>query len=152
MRNREPSAEPINKLSRREHPDCFVCGDPRIPGLKLTFREDQTGVFAECDCLDHWQGYPGQVHGGIIAWMIDGAMTHALFARGIAAVTADLRLRYRHPVELGRPVNIRADVTRESPPLFVVEAAIEQAGRLCARGEAKFMRRGAAPRTRPTRS
>jgi len=79
------------------------------------------------------------VHGGIIAALLDGAMTNSLFARGIVSFTAELRVRYRHPLPLGQSVTILGEVTRCSRPPFVTEARIVQGGRIHATCTGKFM-------------
>lgn len=94
---------------------------------------------ATVDCPAAWEGYPGLVHGGIIASLLDGAMTNCLFSRGLAAVTADLRVRYRHPVELGLPATIRAELTRDAAPLFVLEATLVQGEGVRVTATGKFM-------------
>ncbi|MFP4143637.1 MAG: PaaI family thioesterase [Phycisphaeraceae bacterium] len=137
------STQPLLETVRQQtHPGCCVCDPSQPEGLALDYHlaEDQT-IEATFACPHAWQGYPGLVHGGIIATITDGALTNALFARGVVAVTADLQLRYRHPVRLGEAARVTAKVTRFSPPLFVVEAWIEQAGQVCVRGEGKFLRR-----------
>lgn len=132
----------MHTTRHRHHPDCFVCGRQRVCGLNVEYLlREGGGVQTTVVCDARMQGYPGLVHGGVVAALLDGAMTHCLFARGIAALTADLHVRYRHPVELDRPARVVAVVTDEYPPLFILEATIEQVDRVCARARGKFMLR-----------
>jgi len=42
--------------------------------------------------------------------LLDAAMTHCLFARGVQGVTAKLDVKFRHPVRVGVQANVRARV------------------------------------------
>ena len=45
--------------------DCFVCGRKNPVGLYMTFYHDgERKVFSEVTIPEHFQGYPGVVHGG----------------------------------------------------------------------------------------
>jgi uncharacterized protein (TIGR00369 family) len=86
-----------------------------------------------------WQGYSGFVHGGIMAAALDGAMTNWLLAHGHAAVTAELKVRYRHPVASQVPVTIMARQVEKSGPVFAMTAELRQGDRLAATATAKFL-------------
>src|SRR5690606_26711624 len=92
-------------LSRaRQHPRCFVCSAANPYGLRLVFCLDDSGATtAEFSFDARHEGYPGVVHGGIAACVLDGAMTNCLFRQGISAYTADLQVRYRHPLLVNCP-------------------------------------------------
>lgn len=123
------------------HPNCYVCETDRDMGLGVAYVQQADGqVIAEVDCPGDWEGYIGVVHGGIISSLVDGAMTNCLFAQGIAAVTADLHVRFRHPVELRQRALVRAEIVRASPPLYVLKSTIHQSDRLCITATGKFMR------------
>lgn len=81
--------------------NCFACGLLNETGLQLKFYESENGtVVAETSIPARFEGYPGLVHGGIQAAILDevasrSAMTgrHHQFV-----VTAKLELWYRKPV------------------------------------------------------
>ena len=51
---------------------CFLCGLENPVGLKLRIYETEQGVVESTyTAPDHFQGYPGVLHGGIVATMID---------------------------------------------------------------------------------
>ena len=51
---------------------CFVCGIANPFGLGLRFYQTGLGeVAAEVTVPEHFQGYPGIVHGGVVAAMLD---------------------------------------------------------------------------------
>lgn len=146
MRSLEP-AQAV-KQSRAEdtgsaaglHRNCFACGHGE-DGLGLTFEvSDVDTVSSEWFCEARYQSYPGIAHGGIIATVLDCAMTNCLLMKDIPAVTADMHVEYREPVRVGGLVAIRASLVRSRSPLFVLEAEIVQDERVRARASAKFMR------------
>ncbi len=122
------------------HNDCFACGHVN-DGLGLVF--DQSGVdtiSSEWFCESRYHSYPGVLHGGIIATILDCAMTNCLLMQGIAAVTADMHIEYRKPVRIGSVATARASLLRSRSPLFILEAEIVQDEQVRARASAKFMR------------
>jgi acyl-coenzyme A thioesterase PaaI-like protein len=137
-----PTQEFLENTRKQEHPSCISCSPQHASGLALNFsvREDN-GVQAEFDCSSIYQGYPGYLHGGISSLLLDSAMANCLFAHGIAAVTARMIVRFLLPVLLDKPATIKAWVREYEPPLYVLEAEIEQNGRPLVRGSAKFINR-----------
>ena len=122
------------------HPHCVVCSSEHPRGLRIDYTTcSDGGVAAVVPCPRLWEGYPGRVHGGVIASLFDGAMTHCLFAEGIVALTAELQVRYRHPLVLASPAKVTARISRRSPPLFVLTAQIEQQSQVRATAVGKFM-------------
>lgn len=121
------------------HRNCFACGDGEH-GLGLRFeRVGVDTVSAEWFCDERYQSYPGIAHGGIIAAVLDCAMTNCLLVRDIPAVTADMRIDYREPVRVGEYVTVRASLVRSRAPLYVLVAELAQNGRTKARASARFM-------------
>jgi acyl-coenzyme A thioesterase PaaI-like protein len=87
------------------------------------------------------QGYSGILHGGMIAALLDAAMTHCLFRRSIQAVTADLHVRFLHPIHCGALVDLRGWMTAERPRLYRLKAELVLKQQVMAWAEATFMRR-----------
>lgn len=89
---------------------CFVCGIENPIGLHLKFYENSPGeVVAEVILPDIYQGYPGIVHGGIIAAMLDEAAGRAHMGPVNAPrfmFTARLDVRYRKNVPVGKPLRL----------------------------------------------
>lgn len=98
-------------------------------------------MWAKCVAGSNLQGYDNIVHGGVIATLLDAAMTHCLFHRGIQAVTGELRIRYLHPVACNVPIVLRARLLCSCPPLYHLQAEVRCGDRRMARAEGKFMRR-----------
>ena len=121
------------------HPACFACRSADRGGLGLRFEQDADGgVAARFACDERYQGYPDRLHGGVVAMLLDAAMVHCLFARGICGVTAKMEIRYRHPVMLNVPATVRARVESDARSLYILKAEIVQDGRVRAQAEGLF--------------
>ncbi len=66
-------------------------------------------------------------------------MVHALFAKGITGVTAEINIRYLEAVTLDCPVSITGWVEHGSRRLHRCRAELIQHGRLAVRATAKFI-------------
>lgn len=132
--------ETLHAQQRAHHQGCWVC-DPRHPlGLAIDFRPDGVDAVAGTfECTARYRSYDGILHGGVVTALLDGAMTACLMARGDAAVTADLRVRFRRSVEIGRPVRVRAWYESTRKGIHTVSADLRQDGVVCATAIAKFM-------------
>jgi uncharacterized protein (TIGR00369 family) len=85
---------------------CFICGRENPVGLKMSFSEDHTTgqVLASLIVPDEFQGYPGVVHGGIVAAILDETAGRAILLHGSdddLMATMRLTIRYRHPTPTG---------------------------------------------------
>jgi uncharacterized protein (TIGR00369 family) len=124
----------------RLHSHCWVCSAANENGLAADFQVGQAGdVQGRFSCDEKFTGYPGLLHGGVISALLDGAMTNCLLARGTPGVTADLRVRFLHPVLIGKPVTVRAWLDRSRGPLSVLGADLRQDGEILATAVGKFL-------------
>jgi len=117
-----------------------VCGPANGHGLGLEFRVAQDGaVEASFPCQPVFAGYPGMPHGGIICTLLDGAMTNCLFARGLAAVTVDMNVRFRHPVTVSLPAMVWAWLESEGSPVHRLAAELLEGGQVVATAMTRFI-------------
>jgi acyl-coenzyme A thioesterase PaaI-like protein len=84
---------------------CFVCGLDNPVGLHLDFYQTAPGeVTVDFTAPDHYQGYPGVLHGGIAASILDETAGRSLM--GISSprfmFTARMEVKYRHNVPVGQ--------------------------------------------------
>ncbi len=88
---------------------CFVCGKENPYGLKLEFYESIPGeVVVEYTVPEQFQGYPGVVHGGVVAAMLD-EVTGRVHMGGDPPrfmFTARLEVRYHKNVPVGKLLRI----------------------------------------------
>ncbi|MCU0871754.1 MAG: PaaI family thioesterase [Pirellulaceae bacterium] len=140
----DPSHVARSAFRRQTHPGCFVCGPANGHGLGLEFRLGEGGVVeASFACQGAFEGYPATLHGGIICALLDGAMTNCLFAHGHAAVTAELKVRFRHPVMTERPARVRAWIASSLRPLHELAAELVQEEQVMATARGKFLEKSA---------
>jgi acyl-coenzyme A thioesterase PaaI-like protein len=79
------------------------------------------------------------MHGGVISAILDGAMTHCMFAQGKTAVTAEMSTRFRHPIMIRQMATVSAHIERSCHPLYLVKSQIVQAGEIKATATGKFL-------------
>ncbi len=134
--------DPVTISAKNGHVRCLLCGKQNPWSLNLSFRSKGAGVVsAEFHPHHGLQGYANILHGGVIAALLDAAMTHCLFHHSVQAVTGDLHVRFVRPISCGAVVNIRAWVLSSCSPLHRLKAEIVHAGCVMAWAEAKFMER-----------
>lgn len=97
---------------------CFGCGHNNPIGLKLKFTRDGDTCRAEFTPGQVHQGWPGVVHGGILACLLDEAMSYAAYFEGVTCLTASMHIRLRQPVKVEEPLVITASVIRNRKKLI----------------------------------
>jgi uncharacterized protein (TIGR00369 family) len=87
----------------RDDRACFVCGEKNPAGLKLRLRTDPARGESAADVVfaDHFQGWAGILHGGLLAAVLDEAMIYAVGAKGFRCVTGEITVRYVKPASTG---------------------------------------------------
>jgi len=121
------------------HAFCLLCGHENPWSLRLAFTPDVEGVRATFTSNPRLQGYAGVQHGGVTAALLDAAMTHCLFHRGVKALTADLHVRYLLAIPCDATMLITAALLGSRPPLHRLRAELRVDGTLMAWSEAKFL-------------
>lgn len=92
--------------------NCFVCGLANPLGLKLRFYQETPGkVFANVIIPDEYQSFPGVVHGGIIAAILDEAAGRSQMYNDPSRdtrfmFTASMQIHYRKNVPTGEPLKL----------------------------------------------
>ena len=132
--------ENLKSLQSRFHSACVVCGRKNPQGMKLPFRTCKDGsVKARFFCDRLLQGYPGLMHGGVTAAILDGAMMNCLFAHGKIAVTGALTVRFVSPLAVKQAATVRARIKKSISAWHILESELLQGKRVVAKGTAKFM-------------
>ncbi len=108
---------------------CFVCGVQNPHGLRLTFVDDgERTVRAEFSVPEQFNGYPGIVHGGIVATILDETSGRALLARGHELanlfVTLKMEIRYRRPTPTNTPLTAIGAIVKAGESRAVVHGEI----------------------------
>ena len=101
---------------------CFVCGLANDFGLKSRFYElENNEIMAVFMPADEHQSYPGRLHGGVAAAILDETIGRAALkhkASDFWGVTVDFSMKFRKPVPLDREIRVIARVTRENKRTF----------------------------------
>lgn len=136
-------------IQGKDHDHCLLCGHLNPKSLNLRFRSDGNGtVEAQFQGHPDLQGYSDILHGGIIAALLDAAMTHCLFHKGIQAVTGDMHVRFVLPIPYRSELRIRAWISSSHGPLYHLQAEIVVGNRVAAWAQAKFLQRRPARQER----
>ena len=114
--------------AKRLNPSCFACGEENPRGLRLAFHDAPGGgVRLEWTPEQHLESFRGVVHGGIVSTVLDEAMSHAVVASHWKALTAEIRVRFRHEVRPGEALEISAQVVERRKRKILVEATMKSA-------------------------
>lgn len=114
--NEEESADPKLHALQPNSRDCFVCGMENGGGLKMRFHSVGPGqVEARYSVDPRYQGYPGVVHGGIIAAMLDEVVGRVMMTEDPNRffMTAKLEIRYRAPVPIGEELLLKGRLDKQ---------------------------------------
>ena len=107
---------------------CFVCGLSNSFGLKSSFYELEDGqLMAIFQPADGHQGYPGRLHGGIAATILDETIGRAIMlahSGNIWGVTIDFSMKLRKPVPINGEVRVLARIVSEGKRSFKGEGEI----------------------------
>jgi acyl-coenzyme A thioesterase PaaI-like protein len=125
--------------------NCFACGPTNPIGMHVHFdrAEGAEGVCARLSLAPEYQGWRGIAHGGIVMALLDEAMAHAAGYAGHRGVSAHVSVRFRKPVPLEEPIEVRGRVTWQRRNVLGVEASIlNSAGAVLAHAEGSFVSRG----------
>ncbi|MDD5217165.1 MAG: PaaI family thioesterase [Candidatus Omnitrophica bacterium] len=131
----------LNQIQQEEHSNCILCGQNNEKGLKLDFMlQEDGGVEAYFRCTKDVEGYRNILHGGVVSALLDAAMTNCLFAHGIRALTADLKVRFLVPVDAEGIVQLRARIQRAWARFYILKSELFQNDVLKATGQSIFVR------------
>ncbi len=137
MRHEIRSAQNVSRM-------CLVCGVDNETGLKARFfvldNGELAGVF---DPREEHQGYPGRVHGGVVAAILDETIGRAINVAETETwgVTVEFTVRFRRPVPLDREVKAVGRITRDSRRIFEGTGEIVLAdGSVAAEAHGKYLK------------
>lgn len=89
---------------------CFICGLENPVGLKLKIYEVEPGIIETTYTPpEHFQSYPGILHGGIVATILDEISGRAHMgdpSQPRFMFTAKMEVKYRKNVPIGKPLRI----------------------------------------------
>ena len=101
--------EATGHSSKQRKPNfCFGCGGNNVNGMRLRFALDETGTQFLCRfrLSKRYTGPPGHCHGGIIATILDEAMSKLNRLFDAPAPTSQMTVEYLRPVPLNRRLEV----------------------------------------------
>lgn len=124
---------------------CFVCGLQNAFGLKSRFYELETGeIMAVFQPSSEHQGYPGRLHGGIAATILDETIGRAIMVKysdAIWGVTVDFSMRLRKPVPLDREIRVVGRIVSDGKRTFAGSGEILlEDGSVAIEGAGKYLK------------
>jgi acyl-coenzyme A thioesterase PaaI-like protein len=136
----ERKIEAAQNISRM----CMVCGVENQFSLRgrffVTDSGELVGVF---EPRQEHQGYPGRLHGGIIAALLDETIGRAINTaqEDTWGVTVKFSMRLRQPVPLDRAVKVVGRITRDSARVYegTAELLLDD-GTVAAEGEGTYVK------------
>ncbi len=121
----QESMEPGAIVEAKPNSRCFACGAENEHGLQLRFRIEEDGCLAaEWRPGVGFQGFEGIVHGGVVATVLDEAMSKAVASRHWRGLTCELRVRLRRSVRAGASLTVRGWVTGKRKRKILAEASL----------------------------
>jgi uncharacterized protein (TIGR00369 family) len=123
---------------------CFVCGMNNDTSLKAAFYElENNEVVAIFRPLEEHQSYPGRLHGGVAASILDETIGRAIniMHDGIWGVTVELSVQYKKPLPLHQELKAVGRITRDTSRIFEGTGEILlNTGEVAATAHGKYMK------------
>ncbi len=127
-------------MSLKDDGYCFACGENNLRGLRLKFSRQGEKFVTRFTPEKSQQGYTGIVHGGITAAVLDEVMGKSLVDLDIPVVTAELKVRYKKPLKVGREYIFSGWIKqRKSRMIYMAARAEATDGTVMAEGEARMV-------------
>lgn len=101
----------MQKIIQPNSDHCFACGINNPVGLKLRFYQTAPDeVTAEITPPADYEGFPGILHGGITASILDEAVCRAHMGTDPLTTpllyTAELNVKYKQKIPVGQPLRV----------------------------------------------
>ncbi len=135
----------INPWSHKEGYNCFGCAPNNPIGLHMEFFEEGDDVISFWRPQEHYQGWIGVLHGGIISTLIDETAGWVVTRKlQTAGLTSRLSVSFRKSLSATEPqITIRARIADRKRHFVTIHVEVENAkGEACAEGDAIYFALG----------
>jgi uncharacterized protein (TIGR00369 family) len=121
---------------------CFVCGVENPGGLRAQFTTEAETRRSYCRLIIPvgFQGWREVVHGGVISALLDEAAIYACRRADEPVVTAELIVRFKKPVPVGREVEVVGELVEERKRVLSAHSWLKLEGRIHAEAEVRIVR------------
>ncbi len=131
----------MKKLVLEDDRCCFACGMDNPDGLRVEWKVEGQAMQGSFIPEKKFQGWAGIVHGGILATLLDEAMTRLAGILSGGAVTAEMTVRYVAPASIGEPLSVKGEVVKETKRMMEMRASIHnKEGKLIASATGKAIK------------
>ena len=130
-----------NPWLHKEGYKCFGCAPDNPIGLHMEFFEEGDNILCFWRPQDHFEGWVGVLHGGIISTLIDETagwvVTRKLQAAGM---TSKLEVTFRKPITSNEvQVTVKAHLSEQRRNMAFIDVVVENAhSEVCAEGRAIY--------------
>ncbi len=135
----------MNKPDLFDDHYCFACGADNPHGLGVEWKVEGKKTWTEFIPPRKFQGWKGIVHGGIIATLLDEAMTRLAWIACGGALTAEMTIRFVRPARVGKKIYALGEILSESRKLVQMRASLymnDPKGKIIAWSEGKAVKIG----------
>lgn len=122
---------------------CFACGADNKNGLRIQWKVQGKTTFAEFTAQKEHQGWKNIVHGGILATLLDEAMTRLAWLVCGGTLTAEMTVRYLAPAKTGEKLFVFGEILKENRKLVELRSSVykeKMDGLLIARASGKAIK------------
>lgn len=124
---------------------CLVCGLKNPYGLRSFFYEMENGeLMAVFTPMEEHQSYPGRLHGGIAAAILDETIGRAImmkYEEDFWGVTIEFTSKYKKPVPLDEELRVIGRITKDTRRIFEgTGEIILQDGSVAVEGYGKYIK------------
>ena len=136
----------IHKVTGKQHNSrmCFVCGIKNRYGLNASFYETDTNeLVAIFKPGQEHQGYPGRLHGGIAAAVLDETIGRTITMgreTEVWGVTIEFKIKYIKPIPLDDEIKVIAKLVEDNRVFKGTGKIILSNGETAAEAEGKYLR------------
>lgn len=136
----------IHKVTEKQHNSrmCFVCGMKNRYGLNASFYETETNeLVAMIKPRQEHQGYPGRLHGGIAAAVLDETIGRTVTMgkeKEVWGVTVEFKIKYIKPIPLEDDIKVIAKLVEDKRIFKGTGKIILSNGEVAAEAEGKYLR------------
>jgi len=131
----------LNPWIGKEHYDCFGCCPENPIGLHMEFYEDGDDIISFWNPQEHYQGWIGTMHGGILSTIIDEIAGWVVFRKlQTSGMTTRLDVKYKHPVLTSEnQLTVVAHIREQHRQMVFIDAKIMNSqGEVCVEGSAIY--------------
>lgn len=105
---------------------CFACGPENKQGLCVSWAVQDQTTFTEFIPDKKFQGWQGIVHGGILATLLDEAMTRLAWIVCGTALTAELNVRFLRPAKIGEKIFVLGEIIEQNKKIVYMRASLHR--------------------------